>query len=173
MVNLHFLKLLILDCGGMWKVTSDIVIKSKGYPLQIYQENHLCSWRYYSDQKFNVFIDVKMSATSCTTSKVEFFQGADQNATFTICGTTLVPPLRNLNRLLILMKTGDASMAMAFRAYFNLSRHNPRTTVVKTAVIKTALESKPIVSTKSPSGESTLVKTTVIYQCFSLVFQFK
>ena len=152
----------------MLKITSDTVIESEGYPLQLYKKNHLCSWFYYSDQKFNVSIDVKMSVTSCTASKVEIHQGTDQNATFTICRNTLVPPLRNLNRLLIVMKAGDVEMAMAFRAYFNLSCHNPGTTVVKPTVIKT-VESTPIVSTKPPSGHSTLVKTTFIYQGSSLV----
>ena len=159
---------LILDCGGMVKVTSDIEIKSEGYPTRIYPKNHLCSWFYYSDQKFNVSIDVKMSVTSCTASKVEIHQGTDQNATFTICGNTLVSPMRNLNRLLIVMKAGDVVMTMAFRAYFSLNCHNPETTVVKPTVIKT-VESTPIVSTKPSSGDSTLDKTTFIYQGSSLV----
>ena len=146
----------------MVKVTSDIEIKSEGYPTRIYPKNHLCSWFYYSDQKFNVSIDVKMSVTSCTASKVEIHQGTDQNATFTICRTTTVSPLRNFNRLLIVMKVDDVAMAMAFRAYFNLSRHNAKTTVAKTTVIKTTLESTPIVSTKPLSGNSTVAKTTVI-----------
>ena len=157
----------------MVKITSDIEIKSEDYPLRIYQKNHLCTWLYYSDQKFNVSIDVKMSATSCTTSKVEIHQGTDQNATFTICGNTLIPPMRNLNRLLIIMKVDDVVMTMAFRAYFNLSRHNAKTTVAKTTVIKTTLESTPIVSTKPPSGNSTLVKTSIIYRGSPLVIQFK
>lgn len=109
-----------------------------------------------------------MSVTSCTASKVEIHQGTDQNATFTICGNTLVSPMRNLNRLLIVMKAGDVVMTMAFRAYFSLNCHNPETTVVKPTVIKT-VESTPIVSTKPSSGDSTLDKTTFIYQGSSLV----
>ena len=156
---------LILDCGGVSKLTSNIVIKSKGYPLQLYDTNYFCSWFYYSDQKFDVSVDLKMSRTSCTTAKVEFHQGTDQNATYnTFCQDTDAILLRNLDRLLIVLKSDDqVKVSMAFNASFDFSRQTPKTTASST----------PAVLTKSSSVDSTSVKTAIIDQGFYLVIDFK
>ena len=131
---------LVLDCGGVSKLTSNIVIKSKGYPLQQYDPNYLCSWFYYSDKKFTVSIDLKMSITFCTTAKVEFHQGTDKNATYdTFCQNTDAILLRNLDKLLIVLKSDDlVKVNMAFNAYFDFSRQTPKTTASVTPAVLTA-----------------------------------
>lgn len=143
---------LILDCGGMLEITSDIVIKSQDYRLLLYDPNYLCSWYYYSDRKFDVSIELEMSATSCTTAKVEFHQEADKNTPFTtFCQNTNVA-LRNLDSLLIVFKSHKhAFFRMFFKASFNINRQTPETTVAKTNITRTVASSTASVSTSSSS----------------------
>ena len=146
---------LILDCGGMLNITSDIVIKSHSNPLQLYDPNHLCSWYFYSDHKFDVSIELEMSAISCTTAKVEFHQETDQNATFnTLCQNTNVT-LRNLDSLLIVLKSHkQVKFKMFFKASFNINRQTMKTTAAasaKTKITRTKASSTNAISTNSLS----------------------
>ena len=143
---------LVLDCGGMLKILNNRVIKSSENRLQLYDPSHLCSWYYYSDHKFDVSIELEMSATSCTTAKVEFHKETDQNATFnTLCENTNVI-LRNLDSLLIILKShNQVNFRMFFEASFNMNHQTQKTTAAKTNITITTASSTAAVSTNSSS----------------------